>query len=487
MGWQDDPVAGSPSWQQDPVVQQRSALSELGRQGIGLPLRAVANAVAGMPLAAMDAGVAARNVLGNAYNRATGAPATPNYDMPSQMWESALDTVLPKPETPVEKGVQIAGTMLAGSHLPVPTSAETVPANFISPATGKVQALADSLRDAQDAGYVVPPTTTNPSAGNKALETVSGKIATAQGASIKNAAVTNRLASEAVGLSPDVQLTPESLAAVRAEAGQNYQAVRKVGDIGTDGAFERALDAVKSKFTGAQKSFPGTKPSPLLDEIKTLDVQAFDASHAVDKIDELRNAASVAFRQGDNSLGLGYKQLAKALEEQIDRGLQLKATLGIGDVDTSAIASFRDARQLIAKAHTVEDALNPSTGNVSATKLAAMLKRGEPLSGELKAAAEFGAAFPKAAQDIEKIGSAGISHLDTVGTMLTGMLGAGLSHSPLGVVGGAIYPMARAGTRAYLLGPGQSRAIPSVLTQAGSPKLAAALAATTGAYAPYGQ
>jgi hypothetical protein len=379
--------------------------------------------------------------------------------------------------------VQIAGSALAGSRLPVPASADlaSVPANFVSPAQAGAQRLAKALGEAQDVGYVVPPATTNPTVANATLETVGGKVATAQNAAIRNSGVTNQLASRAVGLNPDVPITPEALSAVRAEAGQAAKAVRGAGDIGTDSTFRQMLQDVRSKFTGAQQSFPGTKPSPLLDEIGTLDVPTFNASHAVDKIGTLRDQASIAFRQGDNGLGLGYKQLAQALEDQITRGLQLKGTLGTGNVDPSIVRDFVAARQLIAKAHTVEDALNPATGNVSAIKLAAMLKRGEPLSGDLRTAAQFASAFPKAAQDVAPIGSAGVSHLDTAGAMLAALAGEHLSSSPFGLTAAVAYPLARWGARSYLLGPGQANAIPSVMQSAGSPKIAASLAAALAA------
>src|ERR1700677_3710456 len=64
---------------------QRSLGSQLVHEG-AQTLKAGANAVAAIPLAAMDAGVGARNVLGDAYNRVVGNPATPDYELPSTTW-----------------------------------------------------------------------------------------------------------------------------------------------------------------------------------------------------------------------------------------------------------------------------------------------------------------------------------------------------------------------------------------------------------------
>ena len=66
---------------------------------------------------------------------------------------------------------------------------------------------------------------------------------------------------------------------------------------------------------------------------------------------------------------------------------------------------FREARQLIAKTYSVEKALNPATGTVNAANLAAQLKKGKPLSTELKDIAEFNLQFPKATQTTEAMGS----------------------------------------------------------------------------------
>jgi len=53
----------------------------------------------------------------------------------------------------------------------------------------------------------------------------------------------------------------------------------------------------------------------------------------------------------------------------------------------------------------VQKALNPAAGGIDARKLGAEIKKGKPLSGDLKRAGEFGLQFPKAAQTVEGMGS----------------------------------------------------------------------------------
>ena len=165
-------------------------------------------------------------------------------------------------------------------------------------------------------------------------------------------------------------------------------------------------------------------------------------------------------------MGAGYRQLSNALEDQIDRGISKNP-----DVSPDVVSNFRSSRVLAAKAHSVLDALNPATGDVSIQSLA---KSGDPLSGDLKTLADFGNAVPRATQDVSKIGSPGVSHLDVLGPLLAGGIGEGAG-GHWGLAAGA-YPVARMAAKAYALGPGQSHAIPAVTKSAGSPEAASAAA-----------
>ena len=466
-----------------PAIPQRSIGSQLLHEG-AQTIKAGANTVAALPLAAMDAGVGARNMIGDAYNRAVGNPATPDYELPSTTWHRGMNEVFGAPENTVEKVNDVVlpmamGTMGASSSAPSairaimagPDSDNQVPSNFVNPEGARAQQLAQTIQKGQDIGLVVPPQTTNPSVFHTAVETVGGKIQTQQAAAIHNepaataAAIQDLTQAGAKGLNPDAPLTEGSLRQVIKEAGQGYQAVRNVGQITVGPKYLQTLADVADQASGPAASFPGSKVSPLVGEVDSLLQPSFDASHAVDKIAELRDASTVAFRQGDSRLSSGYRQLATALEDQIDEGISQKP-----GVDPDTIANFRASRVLAAKAHSVLDAFNPERGTVSIQSLA---KSDAPLSGNLKTIADFGNMAPKATQDASKIGSHGVSHLDTLATMFTSAFGEHVA-GPYGMAAGLAYPAARIGARAYALGPGQSGAIPQTLIGgASSPKAAA--------------
>lgn len=386
-------------------------------------------------------------------------------------------------------------------------------------------AVPDSVRSgvaaAQGAGYVIPPTQASPTLVNRLVEGAAGKISTAQNASAKNQEVTNGLVKQALGIAPDVQLSPSVLTGVRKQAAQAYDAVSSTGTITPGPNYDAALDAITANAKQAAAGFPNAKPNPLIAEIDALRSPQFDASSAVSKIRSLRADADTAYAGGNKELGAALKSGASALEDAIEAHLQtihepdlsvirpaLKGDDGkiyygnprqthigmrvqmegnpkiiesgfaapdgtflsrdeagrltgmdgpldaatyarsIGyptkptEVPADLLQNFRDARQLIAKTYTAQNALNVTSGNIQGNKLAAMLQRGKPLSGDIRTAAEFASQFPKAAQSVDAMGSLPqISPLDIFGAISAHGAGAGVG----GALGGPIGAMVGAG------------------------------------------
>lgn len=253
-----------------------------------------------------------------------------------------------------------------------------------------------AVQGARDAGYVLPPTDINPSPLNSITEGLSGKIKTQQAASFKNQPVTNSLAAKSLGLPENTVITPDVLNDIRKGAGQAYEAVKGTGQVATDDAYTKALDAITSKYQGAAQSFPGLAKNDIPDMVSALRQPSFDAAHAVDAIGLLRESADKAFRAGDTGLGKASKDAAAALENQLGRHLEATGQ------DPALVDAFKNARQTIAKTYSVQGALNSANGDVSAKALAAQLKKGKPLSGELKTVADIGTAFPESTQALTR-------------------------------------------------------------------------------------
>ncbi len=308
--------------------------------------------------------------------------------------------------------------------------------------------MRQAITAARQNGYVIPPTQAKPSLLNRMLEGFSGKLTTAQNASAKNQDVTGRLAAEALGLPGDTKLTLDVLNGVRQQAGQAYTNIGGAGVITPSGAYTQALDNIAAPFLKSGQAFPNAKQSPVVELVDSLRSPSFDAAAAVEKIKQLRTAADDAFHAGNTDIARASKSAAAALEDAIDGHLQASGA-------TQLLQEFRDARQLIAKTYSVQKALNTATGAVDARKLAADLKKGKPLSGGLKDAAEFAARFPKAAQTVEGMGS--LPQTSPLDWIPAGALSMATSN-PLMMAGVAARPAARAAVLSPLV---QNRLIQS--------------------------
>lgn len=325
-------------------------------------------------------------------------------------------------------GSPAVGTAVNTAIQALPMIAGKVASKFGS-ADSSAAALARQLKNsqtdaalvqAQEAGLRVPPTQANPSLVNQLLEGVGGKIKTSQRLSEQNQPVLKTLAKAAIDLPEETPLNLESLAAVRQQAGQSYEAVKGIGRITTDEKYGTSLDNISASTRSAAKDFPALQKDDVLKLVKGLKVDSFDASSAVDQIRALRADADKAYRTGDNELGKAAKSAASALEAQIERHLQrevpavreegtVRQTTPQGTPDL--LENFRNARETIAKTYSIQKALK-NDGNIDAKVLARELEKGKPLSGELKTIAQFGANFPKAAQLPEKVGGVPFSMLD---------------------------------------------------------------------------
>lgn len=305
-----------------------------------------------------------------------------------------------------------------------------------------------TLKASQEAGYVVPPSTTNPTVLNRALESVAGKAATQQSAQVANQGVTNNLIRQELGLPEGAPLTRGMLNGIRLQAGRAYQAVKSAGLITADSQYLDDLTRIAQSVDDVAKDFPDANVGAneeINKLVNSLLRDRFSSSSVVEFVKQLRKSATGnmsgvnAADPAKRALGMAQRDAASALEDQVIRHLESK---GMGQL----AQEFDAARVLIAKTYSAEAALNESTGNIVATKLSAHLRRGKPLSGGLETAAKFAGAFPKAAG--EQVTSPGVSAVDA----LIGGVGAGTGNpAMLGL------PLARMAARGTALsGPYQA-------------------------------
>jgi len=303
------------------------------------------------------------------------------------------------------------------------------------------------IRDAQQQGFVIPPSQISGSTVANVLEGTAGKPRVKNQASIQNQPLTNARAREAIGMKPETEISPETLAGVRAEAHQAYRDIRGAGEITTDVKFRKDLADAISSPQKAKADFPELD---LLDDdvikaVKAVQRQTFDADSGVTAVIALREAADQAFGAKRASAGRVYRQAADAIDDAMDRSL-------IRGGQSDLVNSYRAARERIAKTYTIQDSLTGT--DVSGAKLAAAARAGRPLDANLQLIARLADEFPSAMRTIKD--TVPVFSAVDVGSGLTSGLTALATSSPtLGLLaaGVAARPLIRAG---LLSRPGQA-------------------------------
>lgn len=302
-----------------------------------------------------------------------------------------------------------------------------------------------TLAAARAEGYAVSPGMVAESGtAGKLLNGLSGKAKTEQLLRIRNQRVTDGLARRALGLPADANLTPEVTRAVRSAAyDAGYLPVARIGQMQTDSTFTNALNRISRQHAGASQSFPQAVNNDAAALVDTLRVPGFDTADALQMTQTLRDQAGDAFRVGNSALGRAQREAATAIEDQIERNLTRIGRNGAG-----MLRDFRDARVAMARAHTVEEALKVGTGSIDATKLAARLQKGKPLTGELETIARF--ANDNKFRDVAKMpGGVDANPLSVLDYFTMGG-GAGVSAMSSGGAAGLplmLMPAARVGAR----------------------------------------
>lgn len=273
--------------------------------------------------------------------------------------------------------------------------------------------MRQTLKEAVDAGYVVPPNMVNPSAKNAIIESFSGKQATSQLASVRNQQVTEKLVRESLGLADDAPLTKGALEQIRKVQGGAYQ---QVGSLSPQAKID--LEALKQARNDAQGWF---------------------------------NAYNRSASPADLTKAKDFRDLAEKLELQLEAHAQ-----AAGKPDL--IPALRDARKTIAKTYTVERALNDASGTVNAKVLGRLYEKGKPLSDGMETVGKFASAFPSVAQAPQQMGSPAAHNLRSMASLLMGGGGAAAA-GPVGLAAAALPFAAGPASRALMFREGAQKAL----------------------------
>lgn len=200
------------------------------------------------------------------------------------------------------------------------------------------------LKTAQDRGYVVEPSSVNPSATNNILGSIAGKAATKQEATLRNQPLTTDAAKSELRFPADRPITRETLNDFREQVAWPYREASAISKTGA-ATVERLKEARYERRL--QENFFQRTGDP-------------DAKKKAD----------------------GFKKLEQAYEARLQK---IVSQAGKPDL----VKDLKASRQEIAKSYSIEDALNMGDSQISAQDLGRQLARGEPLSGKLKDVAQF--------------------------------------------------------------------------------------------------
>lgn len=363
-------------------------------------------------------------------------------------------------ETLLNTGV---GTALGGAGQAVANKLVSATAPVVRNARDAILAKAQSL------GFVVSPSEGRGTVVNKLVTGLGNKQQTAQEASIRNAGAVEKIAKADLGLPEAEALTPEAFQAVRQQAyQQGYKPVESLNIVRSDADFEKAIGALAGKESQGAVTRAGQ--GEINDLTKELQRGQWTGKGLVDDIRTLReegNANRGAIKDiGKQQLGRAQLEAARALEDLAERNLALN------QAPADLIQNFRASRATIAKAHTIEDAMQ-GTSEINPLKLAKNETDAKKLSPDMYAAWKFAREFPKSNQLPSKVG--GIPWNTAIQSSALGALGYGASeasgHGPAGAALAAV-PLVRGPARSIALSKAYQGAMVNPAT-AVTPRLAA--------------
>lgn len=385
-----------------------------GGKKVAGDLDAAASIASSIPAQLIGRGVAvAQGFLGGKYGtqegageaQATGAKVadTLTYQARSDAGQASMDQFAKMVDASKIEG---AGPMLpevrGPTGGPLVLAGREVPAKVV--AAGK-------------AGFSITPDEAGAGAVGRTAAGLSGEAKLSKNLSNKNQTPIIEKISKDLELPEGAALDREAIEDVRAKQGQAYETVRKSGKVTVDDAFRADLEDAAKDVRTAAEDFGHRKESPILKIVDSLlEKETFDANSAVSEIKNLRKDAKKAFRAGDEELGLGSLDVARALEGILDRHVEgLAAT---GDIEPGAMEALRKARVMIAKSYAADKALRGT--EINPQVYAKMLDNGVPLTGGAREVAEFGRDFPRSSQKPSHMPTKGPDWSDIIMALASG-------------------------------------------------------------------
>lgn len=417
--WANEAIAGVP----DMVLNAPTHLLNLGKAGVGTALTAAGRpdlapspspvpnyvtrgfeAIGGIDRS-LDPTTTAGRIAKAGVQGATVGAIAPTQTLGQTGLNAAISGLSSTvgQATSEATGKPLLGAAVAMGAVPAMSAGLNAARESSMKAKSRNEMTDQTLNEAKKEGYVVPPSANGGNWFTRRLESIAGKAALGQEATVRNQEITNKIARREVGLPEDKAISVESLKQRRQVLSQPYRELREISP----------------------------KTSSMLDDLQET------RQDATAYWQEFARQGTVASRK--EAVKLDAK--ADALEAQLESAAR-------SAMKPDLVKRLREARTAIAKTHDVERALNVATGDVSAAVLGRALDKGKPITGGLATAGKFQQAFPHYAREGEKMPPPGVSKSEAITSAVLGTMGYG-AMGPAGLALAAL-PLASGPTRSLL-------------------------------------
>jgi len=250
-----------------------------------------------------------------------------------------------------------------------------------------------ALAEGRAAGYKVPPSQTGAGPLENVTESLAGKAAIKQQATLDNQLTTNSLARQALGIPENTPISQGLLGNLRNRLAEPYRQIANLSPMAAD--ILEKLRTARADSTAWYRYYDHTPHPAALKRAKGFEQRAAGYETALEKIAQSK----------------GQRQL---------------------------VPQMREARKALAQTYDIERALNYANGEVHANIIGRMFDQGKPLSGPLKTIGKFAQAtegkFTGAASGTP---SPGVGNLNIYGSVGMGM-GGGYMYGREGAAAGLL-------------------------------------------------
>ena len=358
-----------------------------------------------------------------------------------------------------QAGLPPSGQLLASMAVPatVTTASRMAQTKLDRLAQAKIHNATrdENVTQARDAGYVMSPIDVNihePGMLNRGITMLGGKKAMQDAAALKNDVLADNATRRDLGIPMTSKIDDVTLAQVRFDAGASgYAPVRAIKNIPVDNTYISDIGKLRAEYlrdTQGSASLQSATAEKALSSAQRLSYTGDAAVSLTSKLREAGFKGQQSTSYDERAGGAYQRKVAEAIDDLAQRHLQRNGT-------SQQYRDYIDARRMIAKAHTYENALDKGSGHIDARKLAKEWQDGAPLDGEALKLAKAAAVLQQSLGQVKSANPA--MGMFGGGSMVSSALLAAMTQDPRFLAGMVLPVIPPAARKIAMSGPYQRR------------------------------